>query len=906
MNMPFTFSDGKNKITIMGVPDLSRLRTIMLGVRNPYKNNFPAGVDDGLAKSAIVWFDELRLTDFNNKGGWAAVARANFKLADFADVTVSGSKSTAGFGALDSKLEDRSLSDNQSYDISATMDLGKFLPAKSGVKVPTYINVSKQVNTPEYDPAQPDILLKQTLNSATSSQQRDSIKNAAEDYTSRKSINFTNVHKDRTDAKKPVRVYDIENFTATYAYTEYFHHDFTTESDIEKTYHVSLGYNYAKPPKYTTPFEKVVKNNMLALIRDINFSLAPTRLNFSINFDRFYSENILRNNDPENPVFIPVTYNKNFNITRVYGIGWNLTKSLSVDIDATNLSVVDEPYGKLDGLKLDTLWRNIRRLGRTTNYNHTLNINYIVPLNKIPYMDWTALGVHYSTNFTWQAAPEFAIGNPDFNVGNSIQNARKIQLDPALNLTNLYNKIGFIKRGTTDKAPTITKVLLGILTSFKNINGSYTRTEGTFLPGYLPHSNLFGEDLNYDAPGIGFLLGSQADIRNMAISHGWISTDTLQNQLYVKTLSTDLHLRADVQPISDLRIQLTAFKTQDHNYQTNFKFLPAANDFENLAPITSGSYSISYFSLATAFSKESGVNNTSAPFQKFLDNRSVISQRLGHTNPNSSGVANGFADGYGPNSQNVLVPAFLAAYKGKNASGASLSQFPNVPVPNWQLTYSGLGRMAFFQDLFDSFDIRNGYQSSYIVSNYNTLLQYQETNGASSARDVNNDFLPLYQFSQITILEQFVPLLGIDIRFKNNVTTSFEYRKTRSLSLSLLNSQLTQQNEDVVTFGLGYQTKDFRFPFGLFQNFILKNDIKFRLDFALRDNKTLIYQADVVAAQVSSGAQNITYRPSIDYSISQRFVLNLFYDSNLTKPFTSQAFNTSFTNFGVNLKLLLQ
>jgi cell surface protein SprA len=906
INMPFAFSDGKNKITIMGVPDLSRLRTIMLGVRNPYKNNVPAGVDDGLAKSAIVWFDELRLTDFNNKGGWAAVARADFKLADFADVTVSGSKSTAGFGALDSKLEDRSLSDNQSYDISATMDLGKFLPAKSGVKVPTYINVSKQVNTPEYDPAQPDILLKQTLNSATSSQQRDSIKNAAEDYTSRKSINFTNVHKDRTDAKKPVRVYDIENFTATYAFTEYQHHDFTTQSDLEKTYHVSVGYNYARPPKYITPFEKVIKNNMLALVRDINFSLAPTRLNFSINFDRFYSENILRNNDPDNPVFIPITYNKSFNITRVYGMGWNLTKSLSVDIDATNLSVVDEPYGKLDGLKLDTLWRNIRRLGRTTNYNHTLNINYIVPLNKIPYMDWTALAVHYSTNFTWQAAPEFAIGNPDFNVGNSIQNARKIQLDPAFNLTNLYNKIGFIKRGTNDKAPVITKILLGILTSFKNINGSYTRTEGTFLPGYLPNSNLFGEDLNYDAPGIGFLLGSQSDLRNRAISHGWVSTDTLQNQLYVKTLNTDLHLRADVQPISDLRIQLTAFKTEDHTYQTNFKFLSTTNDFENLAPITSGSYSISYFSLATAFAKESGVNNTSAPFQKFLDNRTVISQRLGHTNPNSIGVAGGFADGYGPNSQNVLVPAFLAAYTGKNASGASLSQFPNVPIPNWQLTYSGLGHMAFFQDLFDSFDIRNGYQSSYIVSNYNTLLQYQETNGASSTRDVNNDFLPLYQFSQITILEQFVPLLGIDIRFKNNVTTTFEYRKTRSLSLSLLNSQLTQQDENVVTFGLGYQTKDFRFPFGLFQNFILKNDIKFRLDFALRDNKTLIYQADVVAAQVSSGAQNITYRPSIDYSISQRFVLNLFYDSNLTKPFTSQAFNTSFTNFGVNLKLLLQ
>jgi len=75
---------------------------------------------------------------------------------------------------------------------------------------------------------------------------------------------------------------------------------------------------------------------------------------------------------------------------------------------------------------------------------------------------------------------------------------------------------------------------------------------------------------------------------------------------------------------------------------------------------------------------------------------------------------------------------------------------------------------------------------------------------------------------------------------------------------------------------------------------------------AVRDNKTLIYRADIVSAEISSGAQNITYRPSIDYVINQRFNMSIFYDSNLTKPYTSQAFNTAFSNFGINLKLLLQ
>ena len=907
VNKPFTYANGRNRITIMGVPDLSRLRTIMLGVRNPYRNNSPAGVDDGLAKSAIVWFDELRLTDFDNHGGWAAVARADVKLADFGSITVAGNKSTAGFGTLDSKMEDRQLSNNQGYDVSANMDLGRFFPTKSGIKIPAYVNVSNQINTPQYDPAQADITLKQTLSSTQSARQRDSIQHAAEDYTLRKSVNFTNIHKERSPEKKTVHVYDVENFNASYAYTEYTHHDFTTESDLERTYHVAVAYNYANKPKYISPFEKIIKSNSLALIRDINFALAPTRLNFSINFDRFYSENSPRNNDPDNPVFIPTTYNKNFNITRVYGFGWELTKSLSVDVDATNLSVVDEPYGRLDGLKIDTLWQNIRKLGRTTNYNHTFNVNYIVPLNKIPGMDWVALTSHYSTNFTWQAAPEFAIGDPQFNVGNSIQNARKIQLDPILNMTTLYNKIGFLKNGANPKSSAFVRVFTSLITSVKNVSANYTRTDATFLPGYLPQSNLFGEDLSYDAPGIGFLLGSQTDLRGRAIANGWITRDTLQNQLYVQSVNTDLRLKATVEPTPDLQIQLSAYKTQDHTYQTNFKYLGTSGAFENLTPNTSGNYSISYFSLATAFSKESGVNNISKPFQKFLDNRQAISKRLGQTNPNSVGVqAGGYADGYGPNSQNVLVPAFLAAYTGKSAGSASLNQFPSTPIPNWQVRYTGLSRLPFFQDLFDSFDINHGYQSSYSVSQYNTLLQYQEIGGGSSQRDVNNDFLPKYQFSQITILEQFVPLLGVDIRFKNNMTTNLEYRQSRALSLSLLNSQLTQQNEQVLTFGFGYKTKDFRFPFGMFDNLILKNDLTFKIDFALRNNKTLIYQADVTAAQISSGAQNITYRPSIDYAISQRFVLNLFYDSNLTRPYTSQAFNTSFTNFGVNLKLLLQ
>nr|WP_224746314.1 cell surface protein SprA [Mucilaginibacter glaciei] len=903
--VPFTYTDGRNKVTIKGQPDLSRLRAIMLGVRNPYKPITPG--DDGLDKTGAVWFDELRLTDFDQRGGWAATGRFDAALADFGNLTVAGSKSTIGFGSIDSRVSDRSRSDNQVIDVSGSLELGKFFPEKSGIKIPAYVNYSTQKSTPQYDPGSPDVELKKSLAAAPSSKARDSIKNVTVDYTVRKSINFTNVHKERTNSAANNHVWDIENFSATYAYTEYQHHDFIVENDFSKTYRAALNYNYTNQPKYYSPFAKRIKSNLLALARDINFSILPSRLNFSINFDRFYSENTLRNNDPNNFIPIPTSFNKNFNITRVYGIGWNLSKSLQMDIDATNLSVVDEPAGRLNGLKRDTLWENLKRLGRTTNYNHTINFNYTTPINKIPGLDWTALLARYSTHFNWQSQPEFSINDPTYNIGNSIQNSRSIQLNPTLNFNGLYNKFRSLRKNNNSDQGGVGKFLLNIITGIKNINGTYTRTEGTFLPGYLPQSNLFGQDLTYDAPGIGFLIGSQADLRNKAVANGWITTDTLQNQLYVKTFTEDIRLRSIIEPVKDLRIELIGFRVQDRNYQTNFKYLATTNSIENLSPVTSGTYSVSILSIATAFSKSSGISNTSGVFQQFLANRQVISQKLGQANGNSTGTTGGYADGYGPNAQNVLVPAFLAAYTGKSASASTLNQFPNIPIPNWQITYNGLSKLPFFAELFDSFDIKHGYRSSYNVNSYTTLLQYQETGGKVSSRDVNNDFLPFYQFSQVSIFEQFVPLFGADVRFKNSMTANFEYRKTRSLSLSLLNSQLAQQDENILVFGFGYRPKNFRMPFGLFGTGArTNNDVNFKLDVAVRDNKTLIYRADIAAAEISSGAQNITLRPSIDYVINQRFNLNLFYDSNITRPYTSQTFNTAFTNFGINLKLLLQ
>ncbi|MDQ8004271.1 MAG: cell surface protein SprA [Pedobacter sp.] len=905
VNQPFRYTDGVNTIIVKGQPDMSKVRVYMLGLKNPLRGavGSPAN-DDGLEKFGQVWFNELRLTEFDERGGWAATGRMSMKLADFADVNVSGTKSTIGFGSIDSKVSERSRSENQSFDLSSNMELGKFLPQKSGVKIPMYVSYSKQVATPQFDPRTPDIELSKALDNASKSQ-RDSILNFAQDYTTRSSLAFTNVRKDRVGEDAKVRLWDIENFNVSYAQSKISHRDFINEVTIQNTYKASLAYNYSYNSKNYQPFDKLIKSNTLKLLKDFNFTLVPNSINFRVDLDRFYSENTLRNNDPNTYIPINTTFNKNFLMTRVYGIAWDLTKSLSLDFDATNYSIIDEPDGRIDGIKRDIVWNNLKNLGRTTDYNHSLNVRYNWPIGKIPYMDWMTVATTYGTTFTWQTEALATLNDPTIDLGNTVQNSRTIQVNPTLNMVSLYNKFGFIRRTLNNRDTTfkLSNFMVGLLTSVKNVNVAFTQTKGTFLPGYLPQTRFFGMD-QMGAPGLGFVFGSQRDIRLMAINNGWITLDEQQMQLYVNTMREDFQLTSTIEPLRDLKVTLTATKNRTLNYSTNFKYDTPTGGFTNLSPNTTGDYSVSTITFGTAFRDKSGATLSSV-FNEFMSNRQVISRRLGAQNPNSGGVVNGYAAGYDKSSQDVVVLAFLAAYRGKDPGSSSLNSLPRIPLPNWRLTYAGLTKYPFIADRFSEVSLRHGYRSTYNVNGFNTLLKYEETNGAVSSTDVNGNFLPMYQFAQVAISEQFAPLVGIDTRLKNNMTLNFEINKTRLLGLSLANSQLAHLSENNLVFGLGYRTTKFRFPFGLFKDLKMDNNMDFKLDVSVRDNKTVIYRADITEAEVSSGAKNITLRPSVDYVLNQRFNVRLFYDSNITKPYTSQSFNTSFSNFGFSLRATL-
>ena len=112
------------RIRVKGNPNLSNIRSVMLGVKNTDVNALP--------QSAELWFNEMRLAGFDNKGGWATVVSANANFADVADVAVNGRIQTIGFGSVEQRVNERSQEEIKQYGVTTNVKIGKLLPKNGG------------------------------------------------------------------------------------------------------------------------------------------------------------------------------------------------------------------------------------------------------------------------------------------------------------------------------------------------------------------------------------------------------------------------------------------------------------------------------------------------------------------------------------------------------------------------------------------------------------------------------------------------------------------------------------------------------------------------------------------------------------------------------------------------------
>ena len=921
-----------HKVSIIGLPDLSNVRTILLGVKN-------AATSTQAKLSGEVWFNELRLVDFANRGGYAANARLVAKLADFANVTVSGNYQTIGFGAIDKKLNERNITEQLQYDIAANVELGKFFPKKSGITVPMFIGYSENIINPKFYPLNPDIELRTAIENAGSTTEKDAIRQAAQDYSSRYSLNFTNVKKNRTAASngKP-RFYDISNWNYSFAYQRIFRRSQVIEMNDAKTYKSSLGYNYSLKPKYWEPFKKVIKSKKLALVKDFNIGLTPSNLNFRVDVDRRYSE--LKNRDNDNfKSIVPVLYDKTFSINRVYGWKWNLTKALSVDYAATANSWVEEPFGELNTQeKRDTLWRNFWALGRLNNFNQRVNANYSLPLRKIKMLDWATVTTRYSANYEWRNAPPAVQ-----TLGNTIQNSRTMGVVANLNFISLYNKSKFLRtvnrptRRTVEKKDTDaatagddkkkkgevsegTKGLLRFLMMLKQAQVTTNFTDGTTLPGFTKSIDAIGQNFANNTPGLPFIFGAQNEnFRNSIAQNGFLTRDTNQIARFINLSGLDINGSATVEPIKGFRINLSFNKRQSLNVNSNFRYLQSDGTFDDVFYTEVGTYTTSFGSWSTMFDKLEE-DFSSAAFNQFKNNRNVIAQRLQNRDFGEGGAynalyadslnqvdASGFPIGYNNKHQEVLLHSFISAYSGRNADATSLNPLKGLPIPNWRVNYSGLSKLGPLKDIFSNITISHGYSSTLNIGSFQRPPDY-----GTAALDSGGNLPTEYRFQTgVSIIERLTPLLGIDITTKEGISAKFEYKTDRNLQLNVISARMVEVRNKEFVIGAGYRTTGLRLPLKFDgKRIVLANDLNIRFDFSLRDGITIVRTLEAIGDEdtyiPTAGIRTMSIRPSIDYKINDALNLRMFYNRNSNEPVTSNSFPSALTDFGVTIRYVLQ
>lgn len=958
-------ADNGKKIKVVGNPDLGKLKDIMIGVRNP-----PGSPDEPIC--AEVWFNELRMSEFEEKGGWAALARTDFKLADLGNVTVAGSIRTAGFGSLEQKVSERSKEEVFQYDAAANLEMGKFLPKKSGIKIPMYVGISESFSNPKYDPYETDILLKEKIK-GISKEDKDSIKKSAQDYNSVKSINFTNVKKDKTNPQAKRHIYDVENLNLKFSYSRKFRRNPTVETNLAKDYTGGLGYGFNIKPNYWTPFEKLIgpKIKPLKFLREFTFNIKPTDIGFRTDMTRHYEEYRLRqlfSGDPPNQT----TYPKQFLFNRYYTLRFSPTKSISVDFNASNIARIDEPDGKINSdtvrsgfSKKDSVWKNIKRLGRTTNYNQSFSVNYNVPLNKIKALDWIQLTARYGANYDWLASnlvedtlASGAIRLIDNPRGHTIQNTQNRQINSDFNMKNLYNKFKYLRKFTGSPPPSkkekekpsakkltepddtatakkpeakakkikfppgIEGFFLKTLISLKRISLNYTEDKKTLLPGFKSRSKILGmtSDSLQWAPGGEFVFGEQWGNNDLirAGERNWISSDTNINQQFTQSVSRNLNIKTNFEWINDIRLDLNFTRTKSTTASKLFKKLIPDTSFTILNPQETGSFSISYFSLGSLISFKKK-NEKPNHFKNFEENTKEVSAKLGAENPHSDKgkTIGGYADGYGPYSQEVLIPAFLQAYGGKSKSLSTTKgirdPFLKIPKPNWRLTYTGLSKLKIFKKLFTNVNVSNGYTSTYSIGGYTTSLNYDDlgTDWPSNRKSNDTtgsttDFISKYSIPQITIAEQLSPLIGIDMTLKNNMTVKFEFKKSRTLAMSFVNYQMNETKSTEFTFGFGYKRKGLPFSIRVKgKKKKLDNDLVMKMDVSYRNSKNSIYKLYQDISEPTSGQRTLSISPKIDYTVSNQLTISVFYDRRDNFPLTSASYRTVSANMGVMIRFTL-
>ena len=985
--------DAEHTIRVVGNPNLGFVKVFMIGIKaaDDLNNN---GV------SAEIWANELRLEGLDERGGFAGLARADVQLADFGTVTGAANYSSIGFGALDDGVSERAREATYGYDLAGNFSLDRFLPQRWGVSLPLYLQHSKTVSTPEYDPYDLDIRLKDKIETAENDAVRDSVREQAQEINKISALALNNVRiSPATQREKPSPL-DPANISVSYGITKTERSDPFIESEVIRDQTGAIDYTFSRGRGGSIEPFKGIKSKYLKLLSEININPLPNSFTFANVLNRSFATTTYRfaGADPAFNTF----FNKRFTWDRAYQLRWDLTRSLSLGYNANMLATIDEPdenaliqiddVERRNDIRRDSIWNNLVDGGRPKLYNHSINASYQLPLRHLPFLEFVDVRASYLANFAWNASP-LSLTNAETvpggsSLGNLMQNSQTRQLTANLNFERFYDQFDFLRQinrpqrgrtrtrtrpGRTDDKEeeddkkkrrkkssgpnAATRALIRPLLSLRSVRVNYSEEFATVIPGYLPEPKLFGQSNSFSSPGWGFVAGLQPRIRELTedqqggsddylqslANDGVLSVNPLLSQDVIQNYSQRWDGNATIEPFQDFRLEISIDRTFSENYTETFKVTSKADNapFEHAVPIRDGALSFSNGGARSLFNQDTTTLNNL--FDTFEANRLVISQRRGdgrlHADPTLA--QQGYSFGYGPNQQDVLLPAFLAAYRGEDARTSTLDPFSLNASPNWRLTYTGLNRVAGLDKIFRRVNITHGFQSTFTLSSYGTSLDYLDQLEQNTAPQfvgydtVSQNYFPRVEIPNVTESKSFAPLISIEAEFQNGLSANFQYQTQDNRSINIVSKLISEQVSKEIVGGFGLVLEDIEIGFlqgkkkkrrperttadpranannrrgggrGQSGGRLNVSDMDIQFNFSLRDGKTYASTLNPEDRLIVEGSRVFTLAPSVEYQVNNLLSLRAFFDYRKTTPFNPLGFPQTAASGGVVVRFQLQ
>lgn len=466
-------------------------------------------------------------------------------------------------------------------------------------------------------------------------------------------------------------------------------------------------------------------------------------------------------------------------------------------------------------------------------------------------------------------------------------------------------------------------------TGLKSTQFNYSQNNGSMLDGFGRVPTALG--MNYDngiAPGWEYILGlSDIDFMERVIANRWMEEiDSTLIQPYTMTFSENLTINGTLEPLKGLKVQLKGQYARSRN--TSRYYYPNGGSWEGYKPNnpisqnTTGNWSMSVWTFSSSFDKIRKKSYTNNVYDDFLNYRSLIAQRLGQQREGVLGYTSegDFPDGFPSYSQDVVIPAFIAAYvDGAEPSSISLSAIKpifSILRPDWRIDYDGFMQLGFFKSKFRSFKVQHSYKGVFTMGGYQNNSQWSDQSefdpyddGLSFVRSQQDTalFLTRYSINQITISEDFMPLFEVNMTWKSNVTTRLAFNKSRSMSLNTSNNNIAESRRTEVVVGTGYRFDNLTLVFKTRNGGQRKfnSPVELRADFSVKDDVKYVHKPDDQFTELVSGALVYTVGLTGDYKFSKNLDLRVFLDYSMRDPKIETTYKTTEINFGFSFNFRL-